>query len=153
MDFTVPISTLMSRKLVTVTPGDRIADIKAIFDHHSIHHIPVVKYKTLVGIISKSDFLLFLQGEKNPSYSKVAEECRQYNYKVEDIMTTGIATLESTDRLNVALQLFSENLFHAIPIVDEGELVGILTTFDIIKSLLEEDNARIQANHFSAVGA
>ncbi|MEP6647550.1 MAG: CBS domain-containing protein [Saprospiraceae bacterium] len=151
MDFTAPISTLMSRKLVTVTPGDRIADIKEIFDHHSIHHIPVVKYKTLVGIISKSDFLLFLQDENNPSYSKVTEQCRQYNYKVEDIMTTGIATLESTDRMNVALQLFSENLFHAIPVVDEDELVGMLTTFDIIKALLEEDNSRIMANRISTV--
>ena len=66
-------------------------------------------------------------------------------YKVEDIMTKGIASLESTDRINVALQVFSENLFHAIPVVDDGELVGMLTTFDIIKALLEEDHARIKA--------
>lgn len=149
MDFSAPISTLMTRKLVTVTPGDRITEVKEIFDHHAIHHIPVVKYKTLVGIISKSDFLLFVQGSNHPSYSKLVEECRQQNYTVEEMMTKGIATLASTDRLNVALQLFSENMFHAIPIVDEGELVGMLTTFDVIKSLLEEDNARIMAHHYS----
>ena len=39
----------------------------------------------------------------------------------------------------------SENLFHAIPIVEDGKLTGILTTLDIIKVLVEEDNARIKA--------
>ena len=60
-------------------------------------------------------------------------------------MTTGIATLESNERINVALQLFAENLFHAIPIVDQGELVGMLTTYDIIRVLVDEDNSRIKS--------
>jgi CBS domain-containing protein len=48
--------------------------------------------------------------------------------------------------MNVALEVLSENLFHAIPIVDDGELVGMLSTLDIIKALQAEDLARIKAN-------
>jgi acetoin utilization protein AcuB len=145
MDFTAPVSQFMTRKLVTVVPGDKMAVVKEIFDSQRIHHIPVVRYRTLVGLISKTDFMHFVRGMESTPYDQLVEKGRLQNYAAEDIMTKGIATLESNERLNVALQLFSENLFHAIPIVDNDELVGMITTFDIIKLLVEEDNARIKS--------
>jgi acetoin utilization protein AcuB len=146
MDFTAPVSNFMTRKLVTVVPSDPMTVVKDIFDTQRIHHIPVVKFRTLVGMISKSDFLHFLHGMESKSGEKENENQRLEHYKVEDIMTTGIASLESNERINVALQVFAENLFHAIPILENGDLVGILTTFDIIKVLVEEDNMRIKAS-------
>jgi len=146
MEFTSPLSTIMTKKLVTVMPGDKLSYIKDIFDTTRIHHIPVVKYKTLVGLISRANVAQFIRGaERNvdghpnghPSYD---------HYTAEDVMTTGLATLESTDRINVAIEVFAENLFHAIPIVDDGELVGIVTTLDVIKSLQAEDTNRIKSN-------
>ena len=145
MDFTAPVSKFMTRKLVTVMPTDRLTMVKEIFDTQRIHHLPVVKYTTLVGLISKTDLMHFLKGVELTPYDRLVEESRLHSFTAEDIMTKGIATLDSSERVNVALQLFTENLFHAIPIVDNGELVGMLTTFDIIKSLVEEDNARINA--------
>ena len=132
MDFTAPVSKFMTQKLVTVVPGDKMSVVKEIFDTQRIHH--------------KTDFMHFLRGIELTPYDKLVENCRMHHYTVEDIMTTGIATLESSERLNVALQIFAENLFHAIPIVDNGELVGMITTFDIIRMLVEEDNARIKAS-------
>jgi CBS domain-containing protein len=38
----------------------------------------------------------------------------------------------------VALEIFNLNRFHALPVVDDGELVGIITPFDILKALSEE---------------
>jgi acetoin utilization protein AcuB len=149
MNFTAPVSSLMTTKLVTVAPGDPVSMIKSIFDQKRIHHILVVRHKTLLGIISRSDYLQWIRSTNLAAVdagNHPASKPAYFDYKVEDIMITGIATLESTDRLNVALQLFSENRFHAIPVVDEGEVVGILTTHDIIKSLLEEDTTRIMSN-------
>ncbi len=146
MDFTAPISKFMTRKLVTVSPGDRMTFVKEIFDTQRIHHLPVVRYTTLVGLISKTDLLHFMRGMETTPYDQMVEKSRLHNYSAEDIMTKGIATLGSNERINVALQLFSENLFHAIPIVDDDELVGMLTTFDIIKALMEEDEARIKSS-------
>ena len=56
-------------------------------------------------------------------------------------MTKGLAKLTPDQRINVALEIFMENRFHAIPVLDEasGELVGIITTFDIIKALATEE--------------
>jgi acetoin utilization protein AcuB len=144
MDFTAPISTIMTRKLITVSPNDRLVSVKEIFDSTRIHHIPVVRYTTLVGLISKMDMAQYLKGAGFGNYELV-DISRLNHFTAEDIMTTGIATLESTDRINVALEVFAENLFHAIPIVDNGDLVGILTTLDVIKSLQEEDTRRIKS--------
>ena len=53
-------------------------------------------------------------------------------------MTTGLAKLSPEERINVALEVFMANRFHAIPVVDDGDLVGIVTTFDIMKELNTE---------------
>ncbi len=144
MDFTAPVADLMTRKLVTVLPTDKLDFVKDIFDKQNIHHLPVVKFRTLVGFISKTDLLHFSKGLMITSGEALEEKARLKHYAVEDIMKTGIATLDATDRVNVALQLFLENRFHALPIIENDELVGMLTTFDIIKLLVAEDNARIK---------
>ncbi len=146
MDFTAPVSKFMTKKLITVHPRDRMSAVKEIFDTHRIHHIPVVKDAVLVGIISKTDYLHFLRGKNINEYEKLIDNSRLHSYTAEDVMTKGIASLESTNRVNVALEVFSENLFHAIPVIDSGELVGMLTTLDIIKVLMEEDRVRMLSN-------
>lgn len=138
MDLLAPVSTIMTSNLHTVTPKDSLKTVKEIFDQHRIHHIPVVKYKEMVGIISKTDFLHFLRGYTNNVTDEFINDSRLNAYHAEDIMTTGLARVESTDRINVVLEVFKENLFHAVPVVDDGELVGIVTTFDIIKKLAEQ---------------
>ncbi len=137
MNILAPVSTIMTRDLITVNPKDSLKVVKEIFDSKRLHDIPVVRYKKIVGIISKSDVLYFMKGA-NPEKEKARNEKLLEKYTAEEIMTTGMAKLESDDRINVALEVFKENLFHAIPVVDNDELTGIVTTYDIIKALSED---------------
>lgn len=137
MNILAPVSTIMTKDLLTVNPKDNLKVVKEIFEQNRLHHIPVVRHKKIVGLISKTDLLYFLKGA-NPEKEKVRNEKLLEKFCAEDIMTTGLAKLESDDRINVALEVFKENLFHAIPIVDEEELCGIVTTYDVIKALSEE---------------
>ena len=140
MDLLAPVSTIMTKKLYTVNPKDKLSAVKEIFDAHKIHHLPVVRYKTIVGLVSKTDLLYFIKGASYESgYDKMLNEARLNNYTAEEIMTTGLAKVSSKDRIGVAIEVFKENLFHAIPVVDDDELVGILTTYDIIRSLSIKD--------------
>lgn len=143
MNVLAPVKTIMTTNLVTVNPGDKLMEVKRIFEENKIHHIPVVRYKEIVGIISKTDFLQFLRGFNKNEEDRFVNEARMRAYNAEDLMTKGLAKLSPDDRINVALEIFLENRFHAIPIVEEKsdgktELVGILTTFDIIKALANE---------------
>ncbi len=135
MNVLAPISSIMTTDLITVSPTDKLTVIKEVFDTHNIHHIPVVRYKEIVGLISKSDFLHFLRGFTGNDEDRFINEARLRSTTAQEIMTTGLAKLEPTDKINVALEVFMVNWFHAIPIVTNNELVGILTTFDIIKAL------------------
>ena len=143
MNVLAPVKTIMTTELFTVNPKDKITEVKKIFDAHNIHHIPVVRYKEIVGIVSKTDFLQFLRGFNQNEEDRFVNEARMRAYTAEDLMTTGLAKLSPEARINVALEIFLVNRFHAIPIVEDvdgkGILRGILTTFDIIKALAEEE--------------
>ena len=138
MDLLAPVSSMMTTEVKTVEPEDTMKKVEQVFRENRIHHLPVVEEGKLLGIVSKSDYLFFKRGFNDQTTDNRIDEFRLKTRKVKDIMTKGIAKLETADRIGVALEIFKENLFHAIPIVDDGKLVGIITTFDIIKKLSEE---------------
>ncbi len=140
MNILAPVKSIMSSKLITVNPEDKLSRIQEIFDQNNIHHLPVVRFKEIIGLVSKTDFLHFIRGFNQNEEDRFVNEARMRAYTAQDIMTTGLAKLNPNDRINVALELFMVNRFHAVPIVAEGnELVGILTTFDIIKAASQEE--------------
>lgn len=138
MNVLAPISTIMTKDVIYVAERDRLARVDEIFNNNNIHHIPVVRSGEVVGIISKSDLLLFKKGLGENTLEKIINSTRLNNYNAETIMTEGVGKLESTDRINVALEIFTKNLFRALPVVENGRLVGIVTTYDIIKELNDE---------------
>jgi acetoin utilization protein AcuB len=118
-----PISRIMTREVLTVKPGDDLNVVKDILFSKRIHHLPVVEGKKMVGIITSYDLVKL--GKAHEDYS---------NIKVETVMTRGVATLGPNEKIGAAAEVFLENLFHGLPIVNErGELVGIVTTHDILK--------------------
>jgi len=135
LNLLIKVSSIMTRNLITVHPKDSLLDVKAIFDNHRIHHIPVVEFKKLVGMISKSDLLHYQRNYSQVPYKDVFEESRLKAYKVGEVMTKGLATLSPDDRIDVAIEVFRENILHAIPVVENEELVGLITTHDIIEAL------------------
>lgn len=138
MNVLEPIKTIMSTNLITVNPKDKLTAVKEVFEKHNIHHIPVVRFREIVGMISKTDFLHFLRGFKRSDEDRFVDNARLRVYAAEDIMTTGLAKVSPDERIGVALEIFLENRFHAIPIIENDELVGIVTTFDILKKLASE---------------
>ena len=135
MNLLAPISTIMTTNLVTINPDDTIASIGELFKRNGFHHLPVLDDGKLVGIVSKSDYLFFRRGYSNET---VMDEQRAAKHLAKEIMVRGIAKLESTFKINVTLEIFKENILHAIPIVDDGKLVGIVTPLDIIKHLADD---------------
>lgn len=117
-----PISSIMTTKLFTVAPTDSLHVAREILTKHRIHHLPVTDGKKLVGLVTTYD--LFKLSYHPDELAHV---------KVSDIMTRKLATLEPHDKVGSAAEIFLEHLFHAVPIVKDGELVGIVTSFDVMK--------------------
>ena len=136
MNAYAPISTIMVTDLVTVNPDENLLAVKKIFDNHAFHHLPVVRFRKIVGIVSKTDFNHFTGGINHAGERENTKLLERT--KVEDIMTRGLGKLEPDDRINVALEIFSKNWFHALPVVENDELIGIVTTQDVIKAIMNE---------------
>jgi len=130
----------MTTELITVSPNETIEKIKTIFDTYNIHHLPVLEDHRLVGIISKADLLFFRQVEPEnfTIYDRALEATRLKRYIAKDIMTRRMVKIEEDEPIRTAIALFKLNRFHALPVIKNNRLAGIVSTFDIIKTLDEE---------------
>ncbi len=117
-----PLSTIMTTELITIGPEENLAKAHELLTTRRFHHLPVLDGKKLVGLITTYD--LFKLTQPRSEYKDV---------KVKEIMTKKLATLEPSDHIGTAAEIFLAHLFHAIPIVTGGELKGIVTTHDLLK--------------------
>ena len=129
-----PISSIMTKDLVTVSPDTYLSRVTRIFDNNDFHHVPVVKNGgKLAGIISKEDFqkMNYYFFEKLPNkdeMTKVSEGLR-----ASDIMTPYPLSVDPDDSIGLAADIFLANRFHALPVVEDDVLVGLVTSHDLIK--------------------
>ena len=136
----VLVSEFMTRCLITVSPNTTLDKAHDIFEKNSIHHLPVVDGEILVGMISKIDIYKITHCI-NLFRSKSNEE---YNEKLlrsllaEEIMTKDVVVLSPDDTASQAAALFSQNKFHALPVVENEKLVGIVSTLDLIELAFNE---------------
>ncbi len=136
-----PVKAIMTSNPITVSTSDPLKVIYEIFQTKNIHHLPVVEAKKLVGMISKSDLLFFLDGkiyEDSGLYGKAIEKIRLNRFTAADIMTKKLAKIDVNDPIRTAINLFTINKFHALPVMEADELVGIVTTLDLIAALDKE---------------
>ncbi len=117
------ISTIMTTEVVALDVHDKLSAALDILKKKRVHHLPVVEGKKLVGIITSWDLLRL---------NRTFEEYHSIN--VSDVMTRKVATLEPDMHIGSAAEVLLENLFHAIPVVnDDHELIGIVTAFDVLR--------------------
>ena len=131
---TNPISSIMTKNVVCVSPDQKIVDVKHIYEKQKFHHhIPVTKNDKLVGMVSLIDFMYKIKGagldDSNAVYNDLT---------VKDIMTTNpYSSAPNTSIKEIANELSKGN-FRAIPIVEDKKVVGIVSTADIIKYFLSK---------------
>jgi CBS domain-containing protein len=96
---------------------------------HRISGVPVVDDEgNLVGILAERDCLqAFLQDEY----------CRCPTALVKDLMSSDVVTVNVDTHVLKAAELFLDNKFHSLPVVDEDRLVGQITRRDIIRAILK----------------
>ncbi|NND94162.1 MAG: CBS domain-containing protein [Flavobacteriales bacterium] len=131
-----PVSDVMTVNPQSVSPSQPLLDVKHLYEKKDFHHhIPVIEGEKLVGMISLLDFMYGIKGagidDSSPIYSEKL---------VKDIMSTNLMTLDDQASLHEAAELFTSGEFHSIPIVSGERLVGIITTTDLIRHLINTSN-------------
>ena len=120
----IAVKEIMSRGVLTVQKNDRLSKIEDIWKNNPIHHLVVLDGEKVVGIVSKID-MLKAYDEINKGLNGKALS----TISVQEIMTGNPLTVEPDDTIG----LVADIKFHSIPVVDDGELSGIVTSHDLIK--------------------
>ena len=132
MNLEIPVSRIMTTNVVSASPLQKLIDVKHLFDQKPFHYnIPVTENGKLVGMIVLTDFLYAI---KNAS---PAEEKAGYgNLIVKHIMREHAVTKSSATTIREISELLSSGETHAILIVDNGVIEGIVSTADVIRYFL-----------------
>ena len=134
----MPVSTIMTKKIITLNSNDQLETAERLFKENHIRHIPVVEGDRIIGMLSLTDLLRisFADG----AYEEDADvETIVYNmFTISQVMAKNLKSISSDTPIKEVAEILAHNEFHALPVVDGEKLVGIVTTTDLIKYLLEQ---------------
>ncbi len=133
-----PISHLMTRNVITVHHGDPISKVRALVREHGVHHIPVVNGDQIVGIIAWSDILRVSFGDAFNTDERTVDATLDHTLTIEQVMQKNPISLPETGTVREAAEILAKSSFHSLPIVSGSKLVGMVTTTDLIKYLLDQ---------------
>ncbi len=127
MDPKTPLRDVMTKHVIALHEDDSLRIVDKTFEKHNFRHIPILDSRLdIVGIISKEDILRLISVRKEFTDKEFG------SIKARDFMSRDLVMARPEDSVEMAARIFARNHFHALPIVDDGKLVGMVTTQDLI---------------------
>lgn len=138
---------VMVSPVITVSPRASVRDVAKLFLKHEISAVPVVdEQDKLVGIVSEGDLLHRVENDTETRRSSwlrfftqdqvlAAEYVKSHSRKVADVMTTRVVFAAPDASLADIAMLMERNSIKRVPIVDKGQLVGIVSRANLIQAI------------------
>ena len=133
-----PVSTIMTKNIIALTREDDLERAEMLFNRHKIKHIPVVSGEAIIGMLSFTD-LMRISFAETPDEANNSVESVVYNmFTIEQVMVKDVVTITSQTAIKEVAQILAEREFHALPVVDGGVLIGIVTTTDLLNYFIKQ---------------
>lgn len=134
----VPVSTIMTTDLVLLNASDGLDKAERLFKEHQIRHIPVIEGNMIIGMLSLTD-LLRLSFADGVYRDEENEDTIVYNmFSIPQVMAKSIEYIAPETTIKEVAKILAKREYHALPVVKDNELVGIVTTTDLIRYFLEQ---------------
>ena len=127
-EFGVSVGEIMSKKLITATDGMMLSDVSKIMVRNQLRRLPVITAEKLNGLVTVFDALRFL---KDGHYKGVDVE-KNLSTRVSELISHDVVSVDAKDDVGRAVRLMDETGYGGFPVLDDGNLVGIITTTDIL---------------------
>lgn len=136
MDLDKPVSEIMTSEVIFASLDNKFTQVKELFEKFNLHHLPIVDDdQNIIGIISTNDMIkCFSLANKLESWN---DEAFNETFKLNEIMTPDPVHIAPQASIRRAIQIMNDNMFQALPIVELGKVVGILTLKDLINYLAD----------------
>ena len=147
---------IMTKEIITVTPETDITQAANLLLEKRINGLPVVNEAgELVGILCQSDLIAQQKSIPIPSLFTLLDgyislkTTKRMDKEVEKIAATKVAEAMTADPVTVdpetdiekVAALMVEKNYHTLPVIDAGELVGILGKEDVLRTLIAEEKS------------
>lgn len=148
------VSNIMTRKPISLKPGDMLKKVLDVLAENKISGCPVVDEKgQLVGVITQSDILrvidvhsqiqksddifsLILAVMKSDRYEDLKTALKKVlKLRIKDFMSENVITIYADEDVYKAAKLMNKHDVDRLPVVKNNKLVGIITRWDIIRAL------------------
>jgi CBS domain-containing protein len=114
------IADIMTTECITVTPKDSLSDSAVIMREHDTGFLPVVEGKKLVGVLTDRNIVIRGLAKKLEGSASVKE-----------VMSDDLTTVSPNQSIEEAVSLMASRQIRRLPVVENGELKGIVTLGDL----------------------
>ncbi|GAA4886528.1 hypothetical protein GCM10023311_07120 [Flaviramulus aquimarinus] len=128
----------MTKNIIGLTRSDDLERAEMLFNRHKIKHIPVVSGETIIGMLSYTDLMRISFAETAPERDDSVDSVVYNMFTIEQVMVKDVVTVNSETTIKEVAQILADREFHALPIVDDGTLVGIVTTTDLLNYFVKQ---------------
>jgi CBS domain-containing protein len=118
----------MTASVSSVSPSQSLADAAEMMKRADVGSVPVVDAGRLAGIVTDRDIVT----------RAVAEQRNPQSVKVEEIASHDLVTVEPGQDLDEALALMAHHKVRRLPVVEDGQLVGMLAQADVALEAKEQ---------------
>lgn len=131
-----PIHTIMTKDVFTIDENDELKDAISLIKRKKIRHLPVMKNNKVVGILSRSDINRLTFGALF-DHQDSADEAILNMLSISQVMTAKPRLIRTDESIQAVAEIFAQEEYHALPVIEGGECKGIVTTTDVIGYLLK----------------
>lgn len=133
------VNEWMHHPVYTVRPRDSIEHARKLMEEHRVNQLPVVHKDKLIGIVTDRDLR-----DAYPSIYDIVRSSRDDNndlahperIEVESVMSRNMICVASSDDLSEAAAVLKTQRIGALPVIDNGKLVGILARSDVLSAFI-----------------
>jgi CBS domain-containing protein len=146
------VRDVMTRRVISVAPETPLKEVARLLADNGISGVPVVEGGRVLGIVSEADFLMKEQEVPPGRRSLLAwlfeatdgQRARQdklHATTAREAMTAPAIVIGPEHGIREAAALMTRNRINRLPVLEDGELVGIVTRADLVETFLVSDEA------------
>ncbi|MFT7031581.1 MAG: CBS domain-containing membrane protein [Cyclobacteriaceae bacterium] len=133
------ISEIMTQEVLTVDIKDSLQQVSDIFQSNKLRHLPVLAHGNLLGMISYTDILRISFGNTFGDDQTDADQAIFDMLSINQVMKHNPVSVSADQTITEVAEILSAKEFHALPVTNDKELVGIVTTTDLIKYYIDQN--------------